>query len=180
LLNSFFKSWSTSDSSRRLPFLYNMTTNVSYSYAPAFMKFKDQVKIVHFIGINKPWYNTFNIDTQSVVSGAQEHENQFLNKWWIVFSQKVFNSLPDDVKARIGGQLVNNSGTIEGNVQKGAQGSGEWSGHGQSHCGHGGAPGVVIGSDQHQNLWETGQIEYTGRDSFSNIQAHLDSQLQKK
>jgi len=39
--------------------------------------------------------------------------------------------------------------------------------------------GVVIGSDQHKNLWEKGQIEYTGRDSFSNIQAHLDTQLNK-
>lgn len=38
---------------------------------------------------------------------------------------------------------------------------------------------VVIGSEQHENLWKTGKIEYTGRDSFSNIQAHLDSQLKK-
>ena len=39
--------------------------------------------------------------------------------------------------------------------------------------------GVVVGSSQHQNLWESGKIEYTGRDSFSNIQAHLDAQLKK-
>ena len=39
--------------------------------------------------------------------------------------------------------------------------------------------GIVIGSDQHKNLWEKGQIEYTGRESFSNIQAHLDTQLNK-
>ncbi len=36
LLNSYFNSWSTSESSRRLPFVYNMTTNVSYSYVPAY------------------------------------------------------------------------------------------------------------------------------------------------
>ena len=40
--------------------------------------------------------------------------------------------------------------------------------------------GIVLGSDQHQTMWESGQIEYTGRDSFSNIQAHLDAQLKKK
>jgi len=45
-----------------------------------------------------------------------------------------------------------------------------------SHSGH---SDVVIGSNQHQNLWESGKIEYTGRDSFSNIQAHLDAQLNK-
>jgi glycogenin glucosyltransferase len=38
LLNSFFSNWSTGDSSRRLPFTYNMTTNASYSYAPAFRR----------------------------------------------------------------------------------------------------------------------------------------------
>jgi hypothetical protein len=42
-----------------------------------------------------------------------------------------------------------------------------------------GTGGVVIGSNLHQNMWESGQIEYTGRDSFSNIQAHLDAQLKK-
>lgn len=36
LLNLYFSNWSVSDASRRLPFVYNMTTNVSYSYAPAF------------------------------------------------------------------------------------------------------------------------------------------------
>lgn len=36
LLNSYFSNWSTGESSRRLPFGYNMTTNVSYSYAPAY------------------------------------------------------------------------------------------------------------------------------------------------
>ena len=36
LLNSYFKNWHLEESSKRLPFVYNMTTNVSYSYAPAF------------------------------------------------------------------------------------------------------------------------------------------------
>ena len=39
--------------------------------------------------------------------------------------------------------------------------------------------GIVIGSDLHKNLFEHGQIEVQGRDSFSNIQAHLDEQLKK-
>lgn len=39
--------------------------------------------------------------------------------------------------------------------------------------------GLVIGSDQHKDLWERGEIEYTGRDSMSNILAHLDTQIKK-
>ena len=39
LLNAFFADWHTAEASRRLPFIYNMTTNVSYSYAPAFKQY---------------------------------------------------------------------------------------------------------------------------------------------
>lgn len=42
-----------------------------------------------------------------------------------------------------------------------------------------GEPPIIIGSNQHQHLWEQGQIDYTGRDSFSNILAHLDNKLNK-
>jgi len=49
----------------------------------------------------------------------------------------------------------------------------------QTEQSNSGSGGVVIGSNLHQNMWESGQIEYTGRDSFSNIQAHLDAQLKK-
>lgn len=54
-----------------------------------------------------------------------------------------------------------------------------WSQEQSQQYGHSGQSDVVIGSNQHQNLWESGKIEYTGRDSFSNIQAHLDAQLKK-
>lgn len=52
-------------------------------------------------------------------------------------------------------------------------------GHHGGESGGASSGGIVIGSDQHKNLFEHGQIEYQGRDSFSNIQAHLDSKLNK-
>jgi glycogenin len=36
LLNQFFSGWSTSDSTKRLPFLYNTASTATYSYMPAF------------------------------------------------------------------------------------------------------------------------------------------------
>ena len=42
-----------------------------------------------------------------------------------------------------------------------------------------GEPPVVLGSNQHQSLWEHGQIDYTGRDSFANILSYLNSNLDK-
>jgi glycogenin glucosyltransferase len=55
LLNTYFASWATADAAQRLPFGYNMTTNASYSYAPALARFHDSIKIIHFIGADKPW-----------------------------------------------------------------------------------------------------------------------------
>jgi hypothetical protein len=40
----------------RLPFTFNMTANASYGYVPAYQRFKDSIRIVHFIGAHKPWH----------------------------------------------------------------------------------------------------------------------------
>ena len=115
LLNSYFKNWHLEESSKRLPFIYNMTTNVSYSYAPAFKQydffelvfcfkfsliifasFSDQVKIVHFIGSQKPWYYTYNRSTGRISSNISQHESTFLNEWWRVFTDNVYESLGDE------------------------------------------------------------------------------------
>lgn len=50
LLNEYFENkWV------RLPFLYNVTASVSYQYRPAFEKYKEGIKVFHFIGEVKPW-----------------------------------------------------------------------------------------------------------------------------
>lgn len=198
LLNSFFSSWSTDDSSRRLPFTYNMTTNVSYSYAPAFKQFRATVKIVHFIGAQKPWYFSYNVDQSRVLGNVQDGQSEHLGGWWSLFVERVLNDLPSTTKSLVSGQIVSSSsGGQSGQVQQagasGAHSASHTSFHGQGSSGHGdhgshgsgsgqgksGDSGVVVGSNQHQNLWESGAIEYQGRDSFQNIQAHLDSQLKK-
>ena len=50
LLNSYFSTWSMSPPTHRLPFVYNMAANVTYSYLPAFKKFGQDVKVCHFLG----------------------------------------------------------------------------------------------------------------------------------
>lgn len=178
LLNAFFSNWSTSESSRRLPFIYNMTTNASYSYAPAYKQFKETIKIVHFIGAQKPWYYSYNLDTQTVVGNVTVYETEHLNSWWSVFVDHVLPGLNNETRYRLSTQLIQkevHTGLGDHSAQYGQTGHHAVEGHSGEHS----SGGVVIGSDQHKNLWEHGQIEYTGRDSFSNIQAHLDSQLKK-
>jgi len=199
LLNSYFNSWSTSESSRRLPFVYNMTTNVSYSYVPAYKQFQDTIKIVHFIGANKPWYLRYNADNNTIVGNVNQNELTHLTQWWSVFTSSVLTRLDDETRTRINQQIirtnqsnqhhpqqfhhqqqsfapqssVESSNTNVEQQQQQQQASNVYATGSVTH------DGVVIGSDQHKNLWEKGQIEYTGRDSFSNIQAHLDTQLNK-
>ena len=36
LLNSFFSNWSTADIQKHLPFIYNLSSNTTYTYSPAF------------------------------------------------------------------------------------------------------------------------------------------------
>ncbi|EPZ32024.1 Glycosyl transferase, family 8 domain-containing protein [Rozella allomycis CSF55] len=84
LLNQYFKDWARGDSSRRIPFTYNLTFSASYSYLPAYMYHKEDVKIVHFIGQHKPWkFHRFSSD-RSVIphSGISENALELVNKWW--------------------------------------------------------------------------------------------------
>jgi glycogenin glucosyltransferase len=193
LLNSYYKDWCTSESSRRLPFIYNMTTNVSYSYAPALKQFRDSVKIVHFIGAQKPWYYRYNLDTNALAGNVSNDERAHLSIWWRLFVEAVLPKLNESVLAKMSTQLMRTSHADSHQYQQGfgqQQTSHDQNQACQSHQGHdqhhgssgrsgSGTGGVELGSGQHQDLWESGQIEYTGRDSFSNIQAHLDSQLNR-
>eukprot|EP00834_Sanchytrium_tribonematis_P006253 NODE_442_length_7350_cov_0.498552.p2 type:complete len:391 gc:universal NODE_442_length_7350_cov_0.498552:3402-2230(-) len=69
ILNDFFPEWN------RLPFLYNVTVSVEpvYSYKPAYLRFKDKVKVLHFFGNAKPWNH--HGSHNSVV-------NDLLSIWW--------------------------------------------------------------------------------------------------
>ncbi|RCK57932.1 Glycogenin-1 [Candida viswanathii] len=52
LLNEYFPNWI------RLPYLYNVTPNYrhDYQYLPAFNRFFNDIKVLHYIGEVKPWH----------------------------------------------------------------------------------------------------------------------------
>ncbi|XP_067669720.1 uncharacterized protein [Haliotis asinina] len=90
LLNLYFHDWATKDIAKRLPFIYNVVSQAFYSYLPAFTQFKDQVKIVHFIGAVKPWHHGFNTATgQVMLLPGTGHSQEFLQIWWNLFMQTV-------------------------------------------------------------------------------------------
>ena len=140
---------------------------------------------MHFIGAQKPWYYTYNLDKGTVTGNVTNYEVGHLNKWWSIFIEFVLPKLSDYQRGRMGTQLV--STHIEQQHQHQQPAKNVWhepsipSGQTEPQYTTGSisSGGVIVGSNQHQTLWEEGKIEYTGRDSFSNIQAHLDSQLKK-
>lgn len=89
LLNTVFGGWSKANGicpllgnlkASRLPFIYNVTPSAFYSYLPALHKYGKDVKVVHFIGKNKPWTLVNGFDDVSDTVAAS-----FLQKWFVFF-----------------------------------------------------------------------------------------------
>ncbi|KAJ1815209.1 glycogenin glucosyltransferase [Coemansia sp. RSA 2675] len=92
LLNAYFDDWSRADHTRRLPFAYNTTSTSFYTYAPAFAHFADSIKVVHFIGAQKPWKWRRAHDGSLLLgaTAATPYDSNaspfavFIEKWWAV------------------------------------------------------------------------------------------------
>ncbi|XP_033865285.2 glycogenin-1-like isoform X2 [Acipenser ruthenus] len=93
LLNSFFNDWAVKDIDKHLPFIYNLSSSIAYTYLPAFRHFGHEAKIVHFLGPVKPWHYKYNPQTRSVFqefgSPSGHHHIHFLNLWWEVYNTQI-------------------------------------------------------------------------------------------
>lgn len=147
LLNLFFKNWATEDSSKRLPFIYNVVSQAFYSYLPAFMWFNKDIKVVHFIGSMKPWHHVYDKFTGRVqVQSAPGHDASFLQTWWDIFMQHDKSDL-SGLSTLVGGNLAFETTSTQG------------------------------GAGERQYNWEEGQIDYMGVDSFKNIKEKLEDTI---
>ena len=161
LLNMYFRDWATKDISRHLPFIYNVVSQAFYSYLPAFKQFKDDVKIVHFIGATKPWHQPFNTSTEEVTPlQGSGHNQQFLQTWWTIFMTDVQPFLDPSLMS----MLTTTSGGLIGElavlrISKGSE------------------PSRELSSQERKLKWEKGQVDYLGADSFDNIKKKLDASL---
>ncbi|KAF2817335.1 nucleotide-diphospho-sugar transferase [Mytilinidion resinicola] len=75
LLNQYYehKNW------HRLSFTYNCTPNAQYQWEPAYRHYKSNIKMVHFIGKDKPW-------TKGRQSPGGVY-NELLGRWWAVYDK---------------------------------------------------------------------------------------------
>uniref|UniRef100_A0A2M4CGH9 glycogenin glucosyltransferase n=1 Tax=Anopheles darlingi TaxID=43151 RepID=A0A2M4CGH9_ANODA len=99
LLNAYFSDWAHKDIQKHLPFVYNTSSVATYSYLPAFKQFGHNTKILHFIGVSKPWLQNFNSETRKVyVPSECYHLANFLQYWWDIFCEDVHSRLSPDMQ----------------------------------------------------------------------------------
>ena len=75
LLNMHFPDW------QRLSFTYNCTPSGNYQYVPAYKHFQSSIKLVHFIGRDKPWTMGRDHKHTSGVYG------ELLGRWWSTYDK---------------------------------------------------------------------------------------------
>ena len=80
LFNAFFSDWSTADIKRILPFGYNVHAASTYTYAPAYKHYANEVRVVHFLGSAKPW--------TSRAAPAGSSFNHFWGIWWQFYTEQ--------------------------------------------------------------------------------------------
>nr|XP_036668883.1 glycogenin-1 isoform X6 [Drosophila suzukii] len=157
LLNQFFGDWATADIKKHLPFVYNVTAYASYCYLPAFKQFRDKIKILHFAGKLKPWLIQFNSETKlASVSSDYAHAQDLIQLWWNIFCENVIQSLSTEM-AGLAGALSQ--------IRIGEQRTPEQE---------------AYENQMRRQCWESGQIDYSGADSFENIWKKISQTLEGK
>ncbi|XP_022095081.1 glycogenin-1-like isoform X1 [Acanthaster planci] len=156
LLNTYFSNWATLDIKYHLPFVYNMTSAISYTYRPALERFGKEIRIVHFIGTAKPWLYVYYPSTNWLAppeSGDSGHDIEYVRKWWDIFLTKIRPNIEEEQGIDLSGKF--------GKLRLEVSPLGSPTGEGSSS------------EASRQQDWEKGQIDYLGKDSFDNIAKHM-------
>ncbi|XP_078356872.1 glycogenin-1-like [Oculina patagonica] len=72
---------------RRLPYTYNMAYSTFKIYRSAHDRYKDQVKVIHFLGTveRKPW----NFNLNETTNGLEPDADMYAKKWWQIYLKYV-------------------------------------------------------------------------------------------
>ena len=81
LLNTYWGNW-MNEQEKRLSFTYNVAINTSYFYNAAILKFKSDIRVLHYLGTAKPWLRPC-YDTPQGSS-----RDQFYARWWEFYNER--------------------------------------------------------------------------------------------
>lgn len=167
LLNTFFSSWAHKDISKHLAFTYNMVASATYSYLPAFKKFGQNVKIIHFIGASKPWLVRFDGQGEAILGSAEKCTSDFLRLWWQIFSSEVKPNVSKHTEVE--SSSSSSCGVGPAWVQLSCMGTAPMA---ETYS----APPPPLPTNKRES-WEEGQPDFMGSASFENIKAKLDETM---
>ncbi|XP_055374008.1 uncharacterized protein LOC129607217 isoform X5 [Condylostylus longicornis] len=155
LLNQYFSDWATKDISKHLPFTYNTAAYAAYCYLPAFKQFRDRIKILHFAGKLKPWLATFDSQNRRAhTPQGYEHAADFIQLWWNIFCDQVHQSLHNSMFNLKINEAESGLAGVLSTLRLGEAKTPEQEAYEQA---------------MRRQCWESGNIDYTGKDSFDNI-----------
>lgn len=99
LLNEFFNLQSQAFGTKwiKLPFVYNCTINSNYEYLPALIRFKIDIKVVHFIGQLKPWIDKKLINSNKYPKIFNDDTSNLFHKWWQIYDD-LFNDQAQQIE----------------------------------------------------------------------------------
>ncbi|XP_075586868.1 glycogenin 1 [Dermatophagoides farinae] len=152
LLNQYFSDWSTKDIGRHLSFIYNMTLASTYSYLPAYKRFGQNVKVIHFLGALKPWYCSYNASMGKLNTFiGNDQARDFIEKWWQMMVANVHSAIEQlNLVGSMSNMVIDNPAAVQQPSSS--------------------------NEDRYQ-AWQQGQMDYLGADSFENIQKRLDQSI---
>nr|CAD2167699.1 unnamed protein product [Meloidogyne enterolobii]CAD2190833.1 unnamed protein product [Meloidogyne enterolobii] len=158
LLNAYFSGWREWDASHRLPFTYNVTTSAIFAYAAAVKRFAPQVKIVHFLGKQKPWLVHYE-------SGeGLTYLSDYHREWRDLYSRMVQGHLPDTSEVS---QIKLDFPHSMSDVVTFSSRLPELT-------------TTVRKETSRLEAWEAGTPDYLGADSFDNIKKAMEESLLKQ
>jgi len=106
LLNTYFNDWNSKGPSNRLPFIYNMSSHVVYTYVAAYKQFAQTVKIVHFLGSIKPWHHNFDTHSKKLTYRSDSQSPvEHIEFWWRLFAESILPSLHPELAAQSIGEV---------------------------------------------------------------------------
>ncbi|KAI6650459.1 Glycogenin-2 [Oopsacas minuta] len=87
LFNTYWVNW-VNEQDKRLPFIFNVAINMSYFYNAAILKFKRDIRVLHFLGLDKPWLRPCYVSSENVGKNLDTSRDEFYAKWWDFYNEK--------------------------------------------------------------------------------------------
>lgn len=154
LLNSYFNTWKTGDANKQLSFNYNMQTagaGCTYTSSAAYLRYGKNVKVIHFLGSNKPWSH---LTTSTPPSGDNPVTDWFLSQWIACYNQAVNNTTANEQSTE---NIADDSEKVTCTFEVASSSSSR----------------QLSGLER----WQQNVPDYHGADAYCNIQAKINAQL---